>query len=144
MTEPKVVELLKQLCRPSGGGHDLKWKSDMYRLLESGKQVLVAEAERLLEEAGDLPVLMAYSSDGTLVPTVHNVPFLNPQAGQRRRRSKKVTGVLVEQVFLRYLGIGGGVYSAVLLREPTPLFHGKAGNAVWACGIAFAPLIRGQ
>eukprot|EP00974_Lingulodinium_polyedra_P114156 11052001-Lingulodinium_polyedra.AAC.1 len=55
MGQRGVVELLKDLCRPGESGLDASRKIQLYRLLESGKQVLKAGAESLWQEAGDLP-----------------------------------------------------------------------------------------
>ena len=131
MNDLPVVNLLKlaQRTGDSVRGH----LRELELLMESGKECLLAEAKRLVEDCGPMPMLVSYSADGTPVKaTMMEFQCKRPSGYVTKRKARQSAEVLVEHVFLRYFDALGTAYSATIVKEPTPLLFGKSGAAQWA------------
>eukprot|EP00974_Lingulodinium_polyedra_P065322 6316043-Lingulodinium_polyedra.AAC.1 len=117
MTEPHVKNLLK-LYQSRGDYVTHTQEHDMEILIESGKDTMLAEAKRLVQEAGLSPVMVSYSSDETRVKVQKRLLLGQGEKGQVSKEGTQGVGILVQHHFLRYIDAGGSTHSCALLMEP--------------------------
>jgi len=118
----------------------------MTRLCEAGKAYLQSKARALVLGAGNLPVLVHYSSDGTPISTKYRATAVLPtMAGTRVKREARETSEFLVQVgFARRLDPSGKAVTACILRDPVPLVHGKTAWSLFSCGRDFFQTARQQ
>ena len=117
----------------------------MERLLVAGKAMLEASVRKHINDAGELPVLVSYSSDGTPIKSTHTVQYNLATTGEKsRKRGHRQDEVLIQQAFVRYFDAAGHCHTKVLLREALPLVHGKGGAANFACTREWCPFPRDE
>ena len=117
----------------------------MERLLASFKLMLNQQAGAFVESAGQRPLLISYSDDGTPVSKAgYTLQYSEPTGHKASRRGNQGVEVLVQQVFLRFIEPTGECKSRCLLREPVALTYGKKGDAIFACGRDLYPTVREQ
>ena len=114
----------------------------MARLLESGTAMMQRSVQGFVDEAGRLPILISYSSDGAPVKAVHRVAYTTESGKKTKHTGAKPFEALVENAFLRFIDAAGEAHTRAVLREPLPLTHGKGGDAVFAVARASCPLAR--
>ena len=120
-------------------------KESMESLLESAKTVLRSTCLKLIQEAGALPVLVSYSNDGTSVKAKFQHEMRDLAGVQTQSKTgSEVHELLAQNTFVRYLDIAGQAHSGTMVREPTPLRHGKSGNALFACQREFMLVARDE
>ena len=139
-TERRSV--LVELKRISISGLDVSSERSLAsaeRLLESGKAMMIAMADRFIAEAGMWPLLISYSNDGTGLKSKRSIELKTAQGRKSRRVGKQYYEVLVQNAFLRYLDQDGEGHSLAILRDALPMAYGKSGDATWACARDWVP-----
>lgn len=141
-----VVTQLQLLSKTGTAVDSKKGRFEAAALLESCKAMLSSQAARFIVEAGNRPLLLSYSNDGTPCKSRHKVEGKDPAKPEKSftRSGFKTPEVLVQQVFLRRLDPAGGCTSKCLMREPLALTEGKSGAAIFAVSQAWCPLLRDQ
>jgi hypothetical protein len=118
----------------------------MSRLCEAGKAYLQARARDLVVGAGNLPVLVHYSSDGTPISTKYRAKAarLSNTGTSVKREGRETSEFLVQVGFARRIDPNGKTITACILRDPVPLVHGKSAWSLFSCGREFFPTARQQ
>ena len=120
-------------------------KQDVRRmacLCEAGKHVMELQVCQLVVAAGTSPCLMCYSSDGTPLSTKQRTKTKVTEHVTITREGRRGHELLTQHAFYRYIDHMGVAHSAVLLRDPLPLIHGKAAWALFSCGADWAKTLR--
>ena len=127
------------VCSRASSKADLR---NLQKLCEVVKSYMVSKAHQLVAEAGHMPVLVTYASDGTPL-RVRQRMVLNAGVGSvTAARGKATDEYLVQIAFLRYLDIDGQSHNTVVMREPLALTHGKSAMALFAAGQGLLPPVR--
>ena len=87
-------------------------------------------------------MLYSYSSDGTPLHKKDRVAKPLPTGQKVFRIGGAGHEYLVQQGFVRTLGLVGGHKTVAILREPLALQHGKSAGALFAVGVEFLPTLR--
>ena len=111
-------------------------------LCEAGKHVMEMEVTRLVAAAANSPCLMSYSSDCTPISSRVRTKRKLTEHTTISREGQQDHELLVQHAFYRFIDHMGVAHSAVLLRDPQPLTHGKGAQALLSCGIGFAKTLR--
>ena len=101
-------------------------KEECSRCIEVLKHYQRAQCIRLIQQSGDLPILVSYSSDGTPVEVAtRRTVSIGPHHKQQRHGSD-CHEFLVQRQFVRYTDSGGAQQTRVMLSGPVPLMRGKS------------------
>lgn len=113
----------------------------MTRLAVVAQQVLDGQISAVIERAGGMPVLMAYSSDGTPM-SVHQKH--SAKLGKRtvKREGKGSKEFLAQVLFVRFLDARGKSISACHIPAPVPLTHDKTAAAIYSAAFPQLRLLR--
>lgn len=142
---PKVVTQLKLLSKTGNAVVGHAEFQDMECLLESLKDMQQRQVSGFVEEAGQRPLLISYSNDGTQCRSMAKMKTPLPDAtAAGATKGRQTVEVLVQQVFMRYMDASGACKSRVLTREPLHLSKGKSGAAIFSCSKDFIPLLRSK
>jgi hypothetical protein len=111
-------------------------------LCEAGKHIMDMEVNKLVAAAANSPCLMSYSSDCTPVSSRLRTKRKMTEHTTISREGQQDHELLVQHAFYRFIDHLGVAHSAVLLRDPQPLTHGKGAWALYSCGVEFAKTLR--
>ena len=111
-------------------------------LCEAGKHVMEMEISRLVIAAAGAPCLMTYSSDCTPISSKLRTKRKMADHATVTREGQQEHELLVQHAFYRYIDHMGVAHTAVLLRDPLPLTHGKGAWALFSCAADFAKTLR--
>ena len=95
------------------------------RLCESGKAMLRSKVINMIVEAGQMPVLIHYSADGTPLSSKSRHRATLPSGKALIVTGRATDEFLVQHLFARYFDVSGTVKSSLLLCDPRPLTEGK-------------------
>ena len=142
MTSPgsAMHDLMSHYCT-IGLTLDHKGRAEVAKICEVSKAFFRNQVETLIAETQGQPMLYSYSSDGTPLHTKDRVVKQLPTGQKVCRSGGAGHEYLVQQGFVRTLGLDGHKTIAIL-REPLALQHGKATGALFAAGVAFLPTLR--
>ena len=141
MAEPEcptgVHEIFRQWSSPTRSST----KSDnheLHRLTEVTKAYLKSKFVTSFEEAGDRPLVLSDTADGT--PVQAKVTMSQKSASSGQVRSGNGTHeYFVQNCFLLFKDASGCEKVRVLLRDPLPMARGKALRAAGAIALDFVP-----
>ena len=112
------------------------------RLAEALKHFSRAEARKLVVGAKGVPILCSYSNDGTPM-TVRKRVVLQGVAGRTHREGGASCELLCQRAMFRTRDrTTGGWQTAILLRDPVPLVHGKGADPVFSAAVEFVQTLR--
>ena len=106
MADLPVADLVKVLSRCEGALED-RHLAKQICILEAAKAVMRDQVVAFFDEAGSLPVLVSYASDGTPLKSRHRVKFTTPDRKKAFKSGAKGVDVLAQHVFLRYFDLAG-------------------------------------
>ena len=114
---------------------------EVQKLAEVLKQFSQEQVVDLVARADHLPVLCSYINDGT--PLTAKIRF---QPGFDNMKVYREGGddeeLLVQRAMYRFVDGAGASHTAVQMRDPLPLRHGKTGDAIFAASLAFFKTLR--
>lgn len=139
MEELSVGELMALYKRPSVGTQGSSHDQKVAKLVLSATELLQSDLAKAWPEIGGLPVMLAYSSDGTPLRNVsYTLSSFQEQpkesAAKRQRVGKSVVEVLVQNVFLRWFEPNGTCQTRALVQAPLPM-TGKNASSLLACAL---------
>ena len=112
------------------------------RLCEVCKHVMEMEVRQLVVDAGNRPMLMHYSADGTPLSTKVRTQRQVSENLTVMREGRSQSELLVQHANFRTIDHAGNAVTRVMLRDPLPLAHGKGAWAIFACGAEWATSLR--
>ena len=127
------VDALRRCGQASGKLNDDQ-KKELGAVCEVVKEALVRRAQSLVSSCLGLPMLSSKSCDGTPLRVAYRTKVAAPALIRKgvEIRGRQGVEVLVANQFLRVHHPEHGWQTAVLLREPTRLSHGKKAAAILA------------
>ena len=139
-----LAGLLSEFAKPSLSA-DKQQVFQLTKIAITAQDYLRERLADVIADAGDRPVLLSYSSDGTPlrthIKTTQKVGDLTI-----RREGKQTLEYLGQVAFARFLDSTITHRSTCVLVPPTPLTHGKTAPAIYFAGrdLARAPRARGH
>ena len=114
---------------------------EVQKLAEVLKQFSQEQVVDLVARACHRPVLCSYSNDGT--PLTAKIRFQSGFGNMKvRREGGDDEELLVQRAMYRFVDGAGASHTAVQMRDPLPLRHGKTGDAICAASLAFFKTLR--
>ena len=111
------------------------------KLTEVIKVMVAAEARQLVLEAKGRPTLCSYSNDGTPMRILKRV-VTEGVGGRVVRYGGSGHELLVQRAIFRTRSSTGEWLTAMNMRDPLPLVHGKGGDAIFSAGVEFLQTLR--
>ena len=136
-----LFDEVKQLCKASLTHHPA-FMLRSQKICEIGKMLLKMKAQRLVNNAGSMPLLRSYASDGTPLSTKTVVTKKVKDVPSVKRTAKGSSEYLVQTCYYRYYDMLGQHHTSVAIRDPLPLTNGKTAQALFAAGLEFQPTLR--
>ena len=137
-----LANLVRRLAKPSSA-HNSTDRDKTHQLAVFLYQYLQNDLKAFVREAGNRPMLVYYSCDGTPVRVQVNT---RAQVGDLKfqRSGKKSTEFLAQIGFARYAESDTMVQSRCSFAPPVPLAEGKSAEAHYEVGREFAVSLRQQ
>ena len=128
-----VVDLVKKYAKVCASTPTSEYRT-MAKLAEAAKSLMVEQVVELLAEAGGAAVLQHYSSDGT--PQGHKKK-VSASSGDVKfvRTGAETQEFLVQHAFYRTYAYSQTPTTVVVLKDPTPLQHGKTATAIFGIAV---------
>lgn len=108
----------------------------------AGVEYLAVMPDKLVSEAGGLPMLSSYSSDGTRVKAHFRVDFTVTAGRKRQCHGKRGCEFLCQVGYFRYIDVHGAAQTVCVLKPPMPLTQGQNAAAEFAVGLEFGESLR--
>ena len=111
------------------------------KLTEVLKFFTASEARQLVVSAHGRPTLCSYSNDGTPIRTTTRA-VSSGSMGKVVRVGGAGHELLVQRAFFRTRGSTGEWQTAMQVRDPLPLVHGKGADAIFSAAVEFLRTLR--
>jgi len=116
-------------------------RDEVDRLAEALSSFTRAEARRLVVGAKGAPLLCSYSNDGTPM-TVRKRIMIQGVGGTLSREGGTSRELLCQRAMFRSRDSTGGWKTAIMIRDPVPLVHGKGAEPVFSAAVEFLRTLR--
>ena len=114
---------------------------EVRKLCEVIKAFSRRQVEELVARCGTMPMLCSYSNDGT--PLMVRKRFAQAMGPEKVvREGGDDAELLVQRAIYRFVDGTGTSHTAIQVRDPLPLRHGKTGDAIFAASIDFLKTLR--
>ena len=114
---------------------------EVQKLCEVIKAFSRRQVEELVARCGTMPMLCSYSNDGT--PLMVKKRFYHTMGPEKVvREGGDDAELLVQRAIYRFVDCTGTSHTAIQVRDPLPLRHGKTGDAIFAASIDFFKTLR--
>ena len=133
-----LVKTWSQVARVADANQQ---KYEVGRLAEALSSFTRAEAQRLVVGAKGAPLLCSYSNDGTPM-IVRKQIVTQGVGGTLSREGGASCELLCQRAMFRSRDSTGGWKTAIMIRDPVPLVHGKGAEPVFSAAVEFLRTLR--